>query len=736
MSRVPRMAATFLRLVTSCGLLLIVVCVAWTTLSLSARHSRRLWDRPVYGYLDPTDNRTWKSPARLLVAGDDGQFYLNGKPKRLISGEFHYFRVHPSQWDDRLRRMRTAGLNTITTRVPWNFHERRQSTFQFRGKGNLADFIHRVHRLGFLLIVHIGPYIDADWEFGGLPSWLLRDRHMMVRTSYAPFIQYVRRYFAHLLPIIDRASYRKHGPVIAVQIDNEFGSYGHEDDEYLRALVGLVRRHGIHELILTADRPAHLSDGAIPGALATVTCSASAVEVARALTSLVSFQPNLPRLVTLFELNGTSRWGEHSTRHIAASTANFRRSVDLILTSNASINIYAFAGGTNFGFWNGAVEDAEIDSASVSVVSQVVRRRGKHHHRRPARHRRSNSDTVEMTQEHSSQLVYRPVTTSYNYNPPPIVSQSGRNQFSQKYHEFRRLLLDRGFISRLQAVPTNPAASATGTIRLDHQLGWEPLLGLISSSALVLDSPVFMELLNTQLGSGQDRGWIIYRTRVKSAASHVNISGTMRDRLQLFVNGRHLQTVYNNKLLPLNIITTVDQSHVRHTDNNLSSHESTLELIVENMGRASFGLLDDQRKGFEGSVTVDGRSVESHWEHFSLDFSTAFLAAVRDSRDWVPIVRPLTTVQSQPTMYRGHFKVKQSRDTYIDMSKWTKGVVVVNGFVLGRYWNVGPQQSLYVPSPILSHGLNEILVFELERTLNAKVKLVGQSAWSHHKNRG
>ena len=170
-------------------------------------------------YLDPADNRTWKSAGRLLVAGSDGRFYLNGKPKRLISGEFHYFRVHPAQWDDRLRRMRTAGLNTITTRVPWNLHERQQSTFHFRGRWNLADFIHTVHRLGFLLIVDVGPYIDADWEFGGLPSWLLRDRNAMVRTSsYRPFIEYVERYYKHLLPIIERRTYRKHGPVIAVQV--------------------------------------------------------------------------------------------------------------------------------------------------------------------------------------------------------------------------------------------------------------------------------------------------------------------------------------------------------------------------------------------------------------------------------------------------------------------------------------------------------------------------------------
>lgn len=156
-------------------------------------------------------------------------------------------------------------------------------------------------------------------------------------------------------------------------------------------------------------------------------------------------------------------------------------------------------------------------------------------------------------------------------------------------------------------------------------------------------------------------------------------------------------------------------------------------------------------EGFElGEIRLDGRILDSlRWDHFSIDFSVAFLTAVRQSAHWEPTttsVRPLPGAaatakgngghaRTTPTMYRGHFKVKQLRDTYIDMSKWTKGVAVVNGFVLGRYWNIGPQQSLYVPSPILSHGTNELLVFELERTHNAKVKFVGKSSWTNHKLR-
>ena len=503
----------------------------------------------------------------------------------------------------------------------------------------------------------------------------------------------------------------------------------------------LIRSHGIHELILTADRAAHLHEGSAPGTLATVTCHADAEEVTAALSNLSHIQPDLPRLVTLLDVNGTSRWGETTnTHHISTSVANFRRSVDIVLSSNASINIYAFAGGTNFGFLSGAVEDTGIDSSSINVVRQVVRRRGRRHPRRSRQRRSVDSAVVDQSVEaavDTSGLVYRPATTCYNYSPPPVISQSGHSQFSMKYHALRRLLLDRGLISRLQTVPVNPGTAGIGLVRLDHQLSWQNILNLIPSSPIILDSPVFMEQLNTQLGSGQLHGWIVYRTRLPTDARQLNISGVMRDRAQLFINGHHIQTVYNYKLSPFNVVTPILHNH--RLTNHSPSDTFILDLVVENMGRASFGLLDEQRKGFEGTVSVDGKIVDSHWEHFSLDFSTAFLTAVKHSKDWIATVRPTATPQGQaegqPSLYRGHFRIKQFKDTYIDMSKWTKGLVIINGFVLGRYWNIGPQQYLYVPSPILSHGVNEVLVFELERTQNAKVKFVAKPSWDNHKHR-
>jgi len=213
---------------------------------------------------------------------------------------------------------------------------------------------------------------------------------------------------------------------------------------------------------------------------------------------------------------------------------------------------------------------------------------------------------------------------------------------------------------------------------------------------------------------------------IPSDGQQLDISGSMRDRAQVYLDGRLIETVYNQRLTPLRVTVALNSSR------SLSS--TRLQLVVENMGRSSSGLLDEQRKGFEGLVRVDGKKIESRWDHFSVDMSKQLLTAIRHSKHWTTSGRSKKPVQRLPTFYRGHFKVKRMTDTYIDMTKWTKGVVVVNGFVLGRYWSIGPQQSLYVPSPILSHGENEILVFELERTWNAKVKFISRSSTNldHH----
>ena len=180
--------------------------------------------------------RKHEGPA-LTFSADGEQFLLRGKPLRILSGELHYFRVVPQYWEDRLRRLKAGGLNTVSTYVAWNMHEPHPGKFDFTPgtRANLAEFVRIAHRLGLYVIIRPGPYICAEWEFGGLPGWLLRSNGNQIRTSGKWFLESVDRYLA---AVFKQTRYLQHGyggPIIAVQIENEYGTFG-DSRSYLEAL--------------------------------------------------------------------------------------------------------------------------------------------------------------------------------------------------------------------------------------------------------------------------------------------------------------------------------------------------------------------------------------------------------------------------------------------------------------------------------------------------------------------
>src|SRR5512147_103211 len=167
----------------------------------------------------------------LTISGH--QFLLNNEPFRIISGAMHYFRVVPEYWRDRLEKMRVFGLNTVETYVAWNLHEPRPGEFHFESGLDLVRFIEIAAEVGLHVIVRPGPYICSEWDFGGLPFWLLKDPTMQVRCAYPPFLAAVDRFFDELLPKLVSLQSTNGGPIIAMQVDNEYGSYGN-DEVYLR----------------------------------------------------------------------------------------------------------------------------------------------------------------------------------------------------------------------------------------------------------------------------------------------------------------------------------------------------------------------------------------------------------------------------------------------------------------------------------------------------------------------
>lgn len=568
----------------------------------------------------------------LTLSGD--QFLYDGQPYRILSGTMHYFRVVPEYWRDRLEKMRAFGLNTVETYVAWNRHEARPGKFDFTGMLDIEKFIRTAAEVGLNVIVRPGPYICSEWEFGGLPYWLLKDPNLKLRCAYPPYLAAVDRFFDALMPRLVPLLASNGGPIIAMQIENEYGSYG-ADKVYLQHLRDGMRARGIDVLFFTSDgySDGNLLGGTLPDVFATVNL---AYDSAEAFAQLRKYRPEGPLMVTEFWSGWFDHWGEK--HHIALDTSNsIERSVqslDEILAAGSSVNFYMFHGGTNFGFMNGA--------------------------------------NIDMT-------VYHPQVTSYDYAAP--LDESGNpSQCFAAYREVLKKYVALPAAAELAALPRR----AYGKVEMTGRAGLFDSLDVLSTKhACVTPDP--METFD------QDYGFILYRTRITGPRPECLCQARgLHDRALVFVDGQFHSIMERE---------TGDE----YTSFEIPPEGVTLELLVENMGRVNFGseLLD--RKGITDGVTFGGQ-YQFGWEIYPLPLDELSRLAFE----------PLdATPQTKPAFYRAIFTVDTPADTFLALPGWIKGVAWINGFNLGRYWDRGPQKTLYVPAPLLKQGVNELIVFEL-----------------------
>ncbi|SEC03692.1 glycoside hydrolase family 35 protein [Microbacterium hydrocarbonoxydans] len=275
-------------------------------------------------------------------------FLRAGLPHQVISGAIHYFRVHPDQWQDRIRKARLMGLNTIETYVAWNAHEPRRGEWDASGWNDLGRFLDLIQAEGMDAIVRPGPYICAEWHNGGLPNWLTRGEREL-RSSEPTYLAEVSAYLRRVYEIVTPRQIDRGGPVVLVQIENEYGAYG-SDKAYLEALVALTREAGITVPLTTVDQPTDrmLADGSLPELHKTGSFGSRSAE---RLATLRAHQPTGPLMCSEFWDGWFDWWGGvHHTTDVAEAASD----LDELLAAGASVNIYMFHGGTNFGLTNGA----------------------------------------------------------------------------------------------------------------------------------------------------------------------------------------------------------------------------------------------------------------------------------------------------------------------------------------------------------------------------------------------
>ena len=295
-----------------------------------------------------------RSPQRHTFTVSGHQFLMDGKPYQIISGEMHYPRIPREYWRDRLRKAHAMGLNTITTYVFWNVHEPRPGVFDFSGQNDIAEFIREAQTEGLNVILRPGPYVCAEWELGGYPSWLLKDRDVVLRSTEPKYTAAVHAWFTRLAQAIEPLLLKNGGPIIAVQLENEYGSFG-DDRSYLEGLKKELIETGIGDsLLYTADGPKELPKGSLPELPAVINFGTG--DAQKAFARLEQLRPDGPRMSGEYWAGWFDHWGD---KHHVTDGDKEAAELRWMLQQGYSVSMYMFEGGTSFGWRNGANSNGE-----------------------------------------------------------------------------------------------------------------------------------------------------------------------------------------------------------------------------------------------------------------------------------------------------------------------------------------------------------------------------------------
>lgn len=570
---------------------------------------------------------------KFEICGD--QFCKNGKPIKLISGAVHYFRNLPETWPDIFEKLRAMGCNCVETYCAWNMHEPKPGTFDFTGRLDIVRFIKEAEKAGLMVIVRPGPYICAEWEFGGLPWWIQREEGLEIRCRNEVYIRYFDRYLDELLGRVRPLLCTNGGPVILLQCENEYGYYG-DDREYLSYLRDGYRRRGIDVPLFTSDGGSEdsLLDGTVEGCLPTLNFGSRVEENFKVHDQLF---PDCPKVCMEMWDGWFDAWGDE--KHHTTDPQVYAGVVRDML-KKGSLNIYMFIGGTNFGFTSGA-----------------------NHYEK-----------------------FAPDVTSYDYDA--LLTECG--DVTEKYKAVREVIRE-ATGKELPPIPKDREKKAYGKVALTRSAG-------LLSNLDALSSPIHSDVPRAMEEYGIGYGYIAYRTVLNRDYRDAKLSfESLGDRAQVLVNGKLQGIAYLNDSLEV----TVN-----------AKKGNVLTILVENMGRANFGPKMMRKKGLPGRVLLGGK-IHFSWDVYPLPMTD--LSGLSFGGDEA----------EAPAFYEGAFTVEEPADTFLRTDSFKKGFVVLNGFNLGRYWEVGPQKTLYVPGSLLKKGENTLLLFESDgRKGEAEVEFV------------
>jgi beta-galactosidase len=586
--------------------------------------NRRNFNKAALGVMGAALNGTAGATQGHTFEIGRSSFMLDGKPFFIRAGELHPVRIPRPYWPNRLRMAHAMGLNAVSLYVFWNFNEPEPGKFDFTGRADVTEFVRMAQAEGLWVILRPGPYVCAEWEFGGLPWWLLRETDMEIRSTNRRFLSAAARYMSELGRRLSPLQISNGGPIIMVQVENEYGSYS-GDHAYMRDIAAIIRDAGFQCPLFTNNGGGGMMKrGSLPGILPGLD-GGTGPDIMKQISP---YRPDGPWFVPELYPGTLDHWGQP---FIHVPTAPVANNTKWNITHNVSFSYYMVHGGTTFGFMNGA----------NGAMPQI---------------------------------------TSYDNDYP--VDEAGRP--TNKYFALRKILLK--YAKDDAKIPDVPACRPIIEI--------PPIeLNEACPIATILGKPILAERPMTMEELDQGYGYILYRTDITGKGLGVLSINKLRDFALVFVDSKR--------------VAVLDRRIGQHSCTlQIPDRPAVLDILVENSGRCNYGYacLHDVRKGIVGTVTLSGRELTG-WKMYKLPMSTV-------PSNFRPYPNRSHTF-GLPSLYRRFFDLQLTGDTFLDMRSWGKGIVFINGHNLGRYWHIGPQQTLYLPGCWLKRKRNEIVIFEM-----------------------
>ena len=578
-------------------------------------------------------------------------FLLNGQPFIVKAAEVHYPRIPRPYWEHRIQMCKALGMNAVCIYIFWNIHEQQEGVFDFTGNNDVAEFCRLAQKNGLYVIVRPGPYVCAEWEMGGLPWWLLKKKDIKLRERDPYFMERVKIFEEKVGEQLKPLTIQNGGPIIMIQVENEYGSYG-EDKPYVSEIRDCLRGiYGKELSLFQCDWSSNFEKNGLDDLTWTMNFGTGA-NIDDQFRRLGELRPNAPKMCSEFWSGWFDKWG---ARHETRPAKDMVEGMDEMLSKGISFSLYMTHGGTSFGHWAGA-----------------------------------NSPG------------FAPDVTSYDYDAP--INEYG--QATPKFWELRKMMAKYNNGKKMPAVPKAPMPIIT--VPKFELKEFAPLM--YANGGLNTDGnqdDLTFEAHN--LGWG----YAAYYTSLPELSASSVLTAEFHDFAQVFVDGKYIgkiDRVKNEKSLTIppvkagSSLVIVVEAMGRI---NFGRAIKDFKGIVGNVTISS--------KAGKHDVTYTLNDWEKFFVNDEYETALLALkrASATENNEYIEMFKDDAKMMGSRGYYRGCFSLKKVGDTFLNFETWGKGQVYVNGHAMGRIWSIGPQQTLYVPGCWLKKGKNEIIVLDI-----------------------